>query len=118
MPVLVEGRGTLIASATTVTTSATVASARVARTASVMAAGGIAGCGTAVGWRAVGTGQAKNSSDIVTGVIAAIRPNAVVRAPRMALATPHSRHEQADQRRTADRDDDCRQRIVHGFPPF
>jgi hypothetical protein len=118
MPVLVKGRGTLIASAATITTSATVASAGVARTASVIGAGGIAGCGSAVGWRGAGTGQTKNTSDTVTGIIAAIRSNAVARPPRMALATLHSRQQRADQRRTADRDDDCRQRIVHGFPPF
>src|ERR1700722_6971157 len=51
-------------------------------------------------------------------ILPILSPNAIVRPPRMALATLHSRHQQADQRRTADRHDDYRQRIVHGFPPL
>ena len=118
IPILVKCRRPLVASATTVAASSrTVASARVARTAGVMRAGEMAGCGT-VRRGVVGTRRAKKTSDVVTGIIATIRSGAVVRPPLMASATLHSRHQQADQRRTADRDADCRQRIVHSFAPL
>ena len=117
IPVLLKCRRPLAASAATaVAPSATVASTRVARTAGIMGARGMAGCGT-VGRAVVGAGRAKKTSDVVTGIIAAIRSDAVVRPPQMAPPPQHSRHQQANQRRAADRDDNCRQRIVHGFPP-
>ena len=98
IPILVEYRWPLVASAATAVaaSSPTVASARVARTAGVVGAGVVAGCGT-VRWGVVGTGQAKKTSGIITGIMAAIRSDAIARPPRMALVALHSRHQQASQ---------------------
>jgi hypothetical protein len=122
---LLECRGLLIAPTTPATavaasptvTSARVASARVARTAGVIGAGGMAGCGM------VSADPAKLASAVAASIIAAVRSSAVARPPPMTPAVLDSRHQQIDQRRTADRDYDCRQRVVqgllvHGFLPF
>jgi hypothetical protein len=100
---LVLSRKPLIASAAVAASpTARVATARVARTAGVMRDGGMAGSGMM-------------ASAVAAVIIAAVRSAAVARSPRTAPATLDLRHQQADQRRSADRDYQCRQRPPHGF---
>jgi hypothetical protein len=121
--VLVEFGGPLIAAATpaAVTASPAVASTTVAptrgasiggaRTACVVRADALAGCGL------VSAAPAKMAG-AVAGKIAAVRSGAVTHARPMAPAALPSRRQEVDQRRAADRNSEGRQRIAHGFPPF